>query len=75
MTYGNGSTTSDRTCRCNSNEGYSFVTNPINLCSCNPATEDCSCYIGINKNNNIIGSKGEIFTIIYGFKYSAIKKQ
>lgn len=40
----NGSTTKDRLCRCNYNNGYDFVVKPINGCFCIPSQEDCSCY-------------------------------
>ncbi|XP_052067815.1 uncharacterized protein LOC127707341 [Mytilus californianus] len=40
----NGSTTEDRTCRCNYNKGFDFVIKPINVCYCIPSEEDCSCY-------------------------------
>lgn len=60
MTYENGSTTVDRTCICNTDKGYTFVRNPKNNCSCEPSTEDCSCYIGTNKNIIMIDLKGEV---------------
>ncbi|VDI54045.1 Hypothetical predicted protein, partial [Mytilus galloprovincialis] len=47
-TYEIGNTSVDRKCICNTDRGYSFVRNPKNQCYCNPSTEDCSCYLGIN---------------------------
>ncbi|CAG2211643.1 unnamed protein product [Mytilus edulis] len=50
-TYEIGNTSVDRKCICNTDRGYSFVRNPKNQCYCNPSTEDCSCYLGINQFN------------------------
>ncbi|CAC5387990.1 unnamed protein product [Mytilus coruscus] len=50
-TYEIGNTTIDRKCICNTDRGYSFVRNSKNQCYCNPLTEDCSCYLGINLYN------------------------
>lgn len=41
----NGSTTEDRTCRCDYNRGYTFVSSPMDSCHCKPTQEDCSCYL------------------------------
>lgn len=43
----NGTTTHDRSCRCNYIDNYAFVTKPKATCHCIPSEEDCSCY---NKN-------------------------
>ncbi|CAC5420917.1 unnamed protein product [Mytilus coruscus] len=40
----NGTTISDRTCRCDYTDGYAFVTTPANICYCVPSQEDCSCF-------------------------------
>lgn len=40
----NGTTISDRTCRCDYTGGYAFVTKPANICFCVPSQEDCSCF-------------------------------
>lgn len=58
-TYRNGNSTSDRICSCNTDQGYTFVVNSIDKCFCNPSTEDCSCYIGINPKNKTTGLKGK----------------
>jgi len=39
----NGSTTEDRTCRCDFRRGYKFSTKPPNECVCNSSSEDCTC--------------------------------
>lgn len=39
-----GTIKTDRQCRCNYAEGYTYVTKPTNVCSCIPSLEDCSCY-------------------------------
>ncbi|CAC5377214.1 unnamed protein product [Mytilus coruscus] len=56
-TYENGNTRSDRKCICNTDRGYTFIMNTNKQCYCNPSTEDCSCYLGINQNNKTIGLK------------------
>ncbi|VDI14591.1 Hypothetical predicted protein, partial [Mytilus galloprovincialis] len=50
-TYEIGNTSVDRLCSCNTNKGYSFLSSSKQLCNCNPLTEDCSCYLGINQSN------------------------
>ncbi|XP_076086754.1 uncharacterized protein LOC143057337 [Mytilus galloprovincialis] len=54
-TYENSNTRSDTTCICNTDKGYTFVRNSNNQCYCNPSTDDCSCYLGINSYNETIG--------------------
>ena len=39
----NGSTTEDRTCRCDFRRGYKFSTKPPNECVCKSSSEDCTC--------------------------------
>ncbi|XP_052075812.1 uncharacterized protein LOC127713888 isoform X2 [Mytilus californianus] len=56
-TYENGNSTVDRSCICNTDRGYSFVRNSKKQCYCNPSTEDCSCYLGINPFNETVGLK------------------
>ncbi|XP_063409151.1 uncharacterized protein LOC134692621 [Mytilus trossulus] len=56
-TYVHGDTTVDRKCICNTDRGYIFVRNSNNQCNCNPSTEDCSCYLGINPYNKTIELK------------------
>ncbi|XP_076085428.1 uncharacterized protein LOC143056231 [Mytilus galloprovincialis] len=56
-TYKIGNTSVDRKCICNTDRGYSFVRNPKNQCYCDPSTEDCSCYLGINPYNETIKMK------------------
>ncbi|CAC5371648.1 unnamed protein product [Mytilus coruscus] len=52
----NGTIKTDRQCRCNYVEGYTFVTNPTDACSCVPAVEDCSCYRKQCSKNHILSS-------------------
>ncbi|CAC5398009.1 unnamed protein product [Mytilus coruscus] len=56
-TFEYGNTTVDIKCICNTDRGYTFVMNSTNQCYCNPSTEDCSCYLGINPYNKTIGLK------------------
>ncbi|CAC5386289.1 unnamed protein product [Mytilus coruscus] len=56
-TYEHGNTTVDRKCTCNTDRGYTFVRNSKKQCYCNPSTEDCSCYLGINPYDKTIGLK------------------
>ncbi|XP_052097390.1 uncharacterized protein LOC127732395 isoform X4 [Mytilus californianus] len=56
-TYEYGNTTVDIKCMCNTDRGYTFVMNSKNQCYCNPSTEDCSCYLGINPYNKTVGLK------------------
>lgn len=42
--FNNGSSDSDRQCRCDYTRGYDFITKPENECYCVPAIDDCSCY-------------------------------
>lgn len=58
--YTDGTTKNDRTCTCDSEIGYNFVYNPKHECFCDPSSEDCSCYIGINQHNRTITTKGLI---------------
>ena len=39
----NGSTTEDRTCRCDFRRGYKFFIKPSNACVCQSSSEDCTC--------------------------------
>ncbi|XP_052076994.1 uncharacterized protein LOC127715008 isoform X1 [Mytilus californianus] len=50
----NGTTRTDRQCRCNYANGYSYVIKPKNICSCIPSEEDCSCYRKICLKNHIL---------------------
>ncbi|XP_052097330.1 uncharacterized protein LOC127732305 [Mytilus californianus] len=54
-TYEYGNITVDIKCMCNTDRGYTFVMNSKNQCYCNPSTDDCSCYLGINQYNKTIG--------------------
>ncbi|VDI73775.1 Hypothetical predicted protein, partial [Mytilus galloprovincialis] len=56
-TYEDGNTTVNRKCICNTDRGYTFVMNSANQCYCDPTTEDCSCYLGINQYNKTVGIK------------------
>lgn len=42
--FSNGSSKSDRRCRCDYTQGYDFITKPEHGCYCVPLKEDCSCY-------------------------------
>lgn len=42
-----GTSVADKSCRCNFEEGYAFVSKPQKNCYCIPSREDCSC---IKKN-------------------------
>ncbi|CAC5406189.1 unnamed protein product [Mytilus coruscus] len=44
VVYSNGTTTRDRSCRCNYRDNFVFVTKPKTKCYCIPSEEDCSCY-------------------------------
>ncbi|CAC5388234.1 unnamed protein product [Mytilus coruscus] len=44
LAFKNGSTETDRSCRCDYRKGYDFIIAPINSCTCIPFDEDCSCY-------------------------------
>ncbi|CAC5422111.1 unnamed protein product [Mytilus coruscus] len=44
VNHDNGSATDDRTCRCDYNNGYSYVLKPRHNYFCIPSQEDCSCY-------------------------------
>lgn len=50
----NGTTSTDRQCRCNYANGYSYVIKPKNVCSCIPSEEDCSCFRKICSKNHIL---------------------
>ncbi|CAG2254572.1 unnamed protein product [Mytilus edulis] len=54
-TYENSNTRSDTTCICNTDRGFTFVSNSKKQCYCNPSIEDCSCYLGISSNNETVG--------------------
>lgn len=45
ISFSSGTTTEDRTCRCDYTKGYDFVITPHNTCYCMPIEEDCSCFI------------------------------
>ncbi|CAG2206437.1 unnamed protein product [Mytilus edulis] len=57
-TYVNSNTRSDTTCICNTDIGYTLITSSAHQCYCNPSTEDCSCYLGINPYNETTGLRG-----------------
>ncbi|VDI08512.1 Hypothetical predicted protein, partial [Mytilus galloprovincialis] len=42
--FSNGSSNSDRQCRCDYTQGYDFITKPEHICYCVPSKEDCSCF-------------------------------
>ncbi|CAG2255514.1 unnamed protein product [Mytilus edulis] len=60
MTFENGSTKSDRTCICNSYQGFAFLNNTKNEIYCNPSNEDCSCFLSIQPNSTTIEVKGGV---------------
>ncbi|VDH94818.1 Hypothetical predicted protein [Mytilus galloprovincialis] len=43
--YSNGSTTEDKSCRCDYSKSYAPIKKPSNPCYCVPSKEDCSCYL------------------------------
>lgn len=43
--FNEGSSTIDKTCRCDFAQGYAFVSAAVKSCYCTPSTEDCSCYL------------------------------
>lgn len=46
LIYNNGTSRYDRKCRCDYTQHFSFMsTKRVDMCSCDPTTEDCSCYI------------------------------
>ncbi|XP_052072647.1 uncharacterized protein LOC127710728 [Mytilus californianus] len=45
LIYSNGTSVYDRKCRCDYTKNFSFVSaKRVDMCSCDPTTEDCSCY-------------------------------
>lgn len=44
LMYNIGNTTSDRLCRCDYTNSYSFVKKSRDGCVCDPSKDDCSCY-------------------------------
>ncbi|CAC5426456.1 unnamed protein product [Mytilus coruscus] len=45
LIYSNGTSVYDRKCRCDYTKNFSFVSiKRLDMCSCDPTTEDCSCY-------------------------------
>ncbi|CAC5420835.1 unnamed protein product [Mytilus coruscus] len=54
VVHTNGSTTADRTCRCDYNRGYIFVSSPMDNCHCTSSQEDCSCYLQTCNNTSKI---------------------
>lgn len=42
--HSNGTTKTDKTCRCDYTKGYAYVKIPKTTCYCDPTREDCSCY-------------------------------
>lgn len=63
----NGTTRTDKQCRCNYANGYSFVIEPKNICSCIPSVEDCSCYRKICSENYILSPD---YQCIHKFSWS-----
>lgn len=57
-----GSTREDDACRCDSTEGYTFVSRPTNNRFCTPEQEDCSCYVPTCPTNNTF-SNGKIKSV------------
>ncbi|CAC5376415.1 TTN [Mytilus coruscus] len=54
LLYDDGSSTTDRSCRCDYRVGYDYVTVPSNKCFCKPAIEDCSCYMKYCDVNQVL---------------------
>ncbi|XP_052075431.1 uncharacterized protein LOC127712866 [Mytilus californianus] len=46
LIYSNGTSVYDRKCRCDYTNNFSFVSKKrVDMCSCDPTNEDCSCFI------------------------------
>ncbi|VDI47999.1 uncharacterized protein MGAL_10B000940 [Mytilus galloprovincialis] len=52
--YNNGTTESDRSCRCDYTHGYAFIKKPKHPCYCIPSEEECSCYKKNCPNNTLL---------------------
>lgn len=45
LIFNNGTSRDDRQCWCDYTKNFNFVsTKRVNMCSCDPKNEDCSCY-------------------------------
>lgn len=64
VNHNNGSTTDDRNCRCDYNNGYAFVLKPRKNYFCVPSQEDCSCYQHSCEESFKL-SAGKYFTYMY----------
>lgn len=54
LIYDDGSSTTDRSCRCDYRVGYDYVALPSNKCFCKPTIEDCSCYMKYCDANQVL---------------------
>ena len=72
--YDDGTTTSDRRCRCNYTAGYVFLQEPEHLCYCEPVKEDCSCVKKTCPVNHILDPGNysafyfRLFNFLHNFK-------
>lgn len=56
LIFNNGTSRDDKKCRCDYTKNFNFVSSKrVNMCSCDPKNEDCSCYTKLC-------SKGQILT-------------
>lgn len=54
----NGTSYSDRSCRCDYRQGYAFVNDTSVHCSCMPSREECTCFQKPCRENEVL-SPGE----------------
>ncbi|XP_071124005.1 uncharacterized protein [Mytilus edulis] len=50
----NGTEKTDSVCRCDYTRGFDFIVRPNHRCYCEPAKEDCSCYLKSCSSNEIL---------------------
>ncbi|XP_076106131.1 uncharacterized protein LOC143074669 isoform X2 [Mytilus galloprovincialis] len=55
LIFNNGTNVNDRKCRCDYTKNFSFVsTKRVDMCSCDPSNEDCSCSIKLCSEGQIL---------------------
>ncbi|CAC5426454.1 unnamed protein product [Mytilus coruscus] len=65
LIYSNGTSVNDRKCRCDYTKNFSFVsTKRVDMCSCDPTNEDCSCCFKLCSVGQIL-TPGKINVKIY----------
>ncbi|CAC5409423.1 unnamed protein product [Mytilus coruscus] len=60
VTFSEGSTREDRTCRCDYTKGYTFLYTPKHQCFCAPGEADCSCYFANCTQISSLSSETEV---------------